>query len=58
VGSPDAVVYIPNREVNGMILVVAGSNRSCCFVAPEYDRDKYCSVCVDISRNEVLLWEG
>lgn len=52
------VANVPNREVEGVILVLAGCNGNCCFVAPKYDGNEDRSVRVNVGRNEVLIMVG
>lgn len=51
---PDVIAHVSNREVDGVVFVLTGRNRSCRFIGPKYDRDEHRSVCISINRNEVL----
>jgi hypothetical protein len=57
VSSPDVVADISNGDIDGVIVVLASCNGGSCFVAPEYDRDEDCAMCVDINGNNVLFVE-
>jgi hypothetical protein len=44
VGTTDAIVHVANREVEGIILIVASSNRNCGLVATKNDWHKHCTM--------------
>lgn len=47
-GTPDMITHIPNREIEGVIFVLAGRNRNGRFVAPKYNGDEYCSIGIGV----------
>jgi len=52
---PGVITNIPNRKVNGVVVMLASCHRNSRFVGPEYDRDKDRPVCININGNEVLF---
>ena len=46
---------ITDREVNGVVLMLAGRDGNSCFVASKYDRNKDCSVHINIRGNDILF---
>lgn len=58
VSSPNAVVYIPNREIDWMIFLLASCDRNSCFVTSKQDGDEHRPMCIDVYGNEVLLWKS
>jgi hypothetical protein len=55
VSSSDAIVHVPDREVNGVVFVLASCHGNSCFVASKYDGNKDRSVRIGIYSDEVLL---
>lgn len=55
---PDVISYIPNREVDWAILVLACRNRGCHFVRPKDDGDKGCPMHVRIAGDKILFVAG
>ena len=53
--SPDVVADVCNREVDRVVFMLAGCDRGCCLVASKDDRDKHCTVCINVRSDEVLL---
>ena len=53
--SPEVVVDIPNREINRMVIVLAGRHRNGRLVAPKDNGHKHCSMGIQVSRNKVLF---
>ena len=44
--SLQVIMYVSNREVHQVVLMLAGPNRSNRFITAKYDRDKHRSMCV------------
>ena len=57
-GPPDVIPYVSNREVDWVVFMLAGCDRSCRFVSPKDDWDKGCPVRVRVVRDEVLFVTG
>jgi len=49
------IVDVPDSEVEGVIFMLTGCNGDCGLVAPEYDGNEKCTVCISVDRNEVLF---
>ena len=58
VGSSDVITDIPDREVDGMIFMLASCYGNSRFVASKYDGNKHCSVCINVFSDEVLFVAG
>ena len=56
--SPDVILYVPNREVDWVVFVLARRDRGRRFVGSKDDGDEDCPVCVDINGNKVLFVTG
>ena len=57
-GPSDVVPYVSDREVDRMVFVLAGCDRSCRFVGPEDSGDKYRPMRVGVSSDKVLFVTG
>ena len=49
---------VPNREINGVIFMLAGCHRNGHFVTSKYDGHEKCSMCIWVERNYILSIEG
>ena len=58
VGPPDVIMDVSNREVDGVIFVLASCDRNCRLVASKYDGDEHCSMSISVYSDEVLVYGG
>ena len=54
VRAPDTVVDVPNREVNGVVNLLASCDRDSHLVRSKDNRDKHCPMCRGVCRNDIL----
>jgi len=55
--SPDMIMDVSDREVDGVVFLLAGCDGNSCFIASEYDGNEDSSVCINIYSDEVLSVE-
>jgi hypothetical protein len=52
--SPNAVMDIPNREINRVVFMLTSSDGNSCLIGAEDDGNEHRPMCCRIHRNDIL----